>query len=219
MPRARANYVMPAPRQAAQIRARRRVALRGIFRGLARGLSGLGQAAAVLSPAAIQQYAQNAGFTGNDLNIAVAIALAESFPSGNPNSIGDQSLAPANGPSIGLWQINIGTNANPQFAKSNLYDPQTNANAAYAIYSAAGGFTPWTTYTSGKYLAYMQAPNAPGPGDTLPPLTIDASTGLPVTDLTPAPSETFAGLDAPTLFLVAGGAVAVLVLADVLSDL
>jgi hypothetical protein len=111
--------------------------------------------AVLLTPAQIAYYAQNAGFSGNDLNIAVAIALAESFPSGNPNSYNPETAAgtPAGEGSYGLWQIYL--HAHPEYAGANLYDPQTNANAAYAIYSATGGFSPWATYNSGAYQAHL----------------------------------------------------------------
>jgi hypothetical protein len=134
--------------------------------------------------AQIQQYAANAGFSGPDLATAVAIAIAES--GGDPNAVGDRTLAPNRGPSIGLWQINIGRNANPKFANWNLTDPQTNANAAFAIYSAIGGFGTtrgWTTYTSGTYAQYLSAV----PPTTPAPLTLDASTGEPIDDSTPTP--------------------------------
>jgi Lysozyme like domain len=207
MPRARASYAMPSLRR----RVSGAQALRGLGRVVLRGLAGLGQGGSALSAAQIQQYAANAGFTGDDLNTAVAIALAES--SGIPTEIGDKTLAPANGPSYGLWQINIGTNANPQFASWNLTDPQTNANAAYSIYQAWGNmFGAWSTFTSGAYLAYLsQVPSVP--------LTIDASTGLPVLDLTPTPSAAVGGIDTTSLLYLAGGVAAVYVLADVLSDL
>jgi hypothetical protein len=61
---------------------------------------------------------------------AAAIALAES--GGDPgivNSIG----------ATGLWQIHPGG--------SQYLDPMANARAAVAKYRAAGGFSPWTTYT------------------------------------------------------------------------
>jgi Lysozyme like domain len=103
-----------------------------------------------LNAVQIAQYAMNAGWTQPDLTTAVAIALAES--GGNPSAIGDQNLAPSNGPSYGLWQINVG--ANPEFAGDNLTDPQTNANDAYQLYEASG-FSPWTTYKTGAYLAYV----------------------------------------------------------------
>lgn len=107
----------------------------------------------------IAQYAANAGFSGNDLVTAVAVALAES--GGNPQAVGDTKLAPTNGPSIGLWQINTGSKAHPEAASSDLTDPQNNANWAFSIYQAAGSsFRPWSTFdprdgTTPKYLAYL----------------------------------------------------------------
>ncbi len=107
----------------------------------------------------IAQYARNAGFSGADLVTAVAIALAES--GGDWTIEGDRELAPDNGPSIGLWQINVGTKAHPEYAGANLTDPQTNANAAFTIYSRAGNsFRPWATFdprdgSTPKYLAHL----------------------------------------------------------------
>lgn len=103
-----------------------------------------------LSAAQIYPYAANAGFTGADLVTAIAIALAES--SGNTHAVGD------GGTSFGLWQIH--TTAHPQFSKTGLFDPQYNANAAYAIYSACNGFTAWTTFNCGQYQNYMGCANA-----------------------------------------------------------
>src|SRR5271168_549795 len=106
-----------------------------------------------LNIAQLQQYAAAAGF--GDPVTAAAIAMAES--SGNPYAIGD------NGNSIGLWQINLPSH--PEDMGMNLTDPQTNANAAFAIYAAAGGFSPWSTYNSGAYLAYLQPlAGSPVPG-------------------------------------------------------
>lgn len=103
-----------------------------------------------LSPAQISVYAQQAGFTGQDLITAVAIAMAES--SGNPRANGDLSLTP--GGSVGLWQINL--KYHPEFNGLDLTDPQTNANAAYSVYAAANfSFSPWSTYKSGAYAQYV----------------------------------------------------------------
>lgn len=103
-----------------------------------------------LSASDIAGYAQNAGFDGDDLTTAVAVALAES--SGNPGAVGDLQLTP--GGSIGLWQINL--KAHPEYANVDLTDPQTNANAAYAIYLAANSsFSPWSTYKNNAYQAYL----------------------------------------------------------------
>lgn len=99
------------------------------------------------SPWTIAGVASNAGFSGVDLVTAVAVAYAES--SGNPAAVGD------NGDSIGLWQINLPNH--PEFQNLDLTDPQTNANAAFEIYSVAGNsFLPWTTYKTGAYQQYQQ---------------------------------------------------------------
>lgn len=90
-----------------------------------------------LSVSDIANYASAAGFQGDDLVTAVAIALAES--GGDPQASGDQ------GTSFGLWQIHW--TVHPEFDKSQLFDPQYNANAAFALYSKRGGFRDWSTYT------------------------------------------------------------------------
>lgn len=109
-----------------------------------------------LSISDIGTYASNAGFSGADLVTAVAIAMAES--SGNPDAVGDANIG--NG-SFGLWQIS--SKYHPEYGPdfSILFDPQTNADAAYAIYSAAGdSFSPWSTYNSGAYNTYLSAVGA-----------------------------------------------------------
>lgn len=104
--------------------------------------------------AQLQALASNAGFTGDDVNTAAAIALAES--SGNPAAVGDLNLTP--GGSIGLWQINL--KAHPEYTAAQLTDPATNAAAAFSVYQAAGGFGPWSTFNNGAYQAYL--PTASG---------------------------------------------------------
>lgn len=117
-----------------------------------------------LSAQQIAQFASDAGFSGTDLATAVAIALAES--SGKPTAVGDESLAPTRGPSIGLWQINIGTHAHLEYDRSALMDPAYNAQAAYAVYEAAGySFNPWSTFnprdgSTPRYLAYLDTATA-----------------------------------------------------------
>lgn len=106
-----------------------------------------------LSASQVAMYASNAGFSGSDLIIAIAVALAES--GGDPNAHGDLSLGQG---SFGLWQIY--SSAHPEYGPdfTQLYDPQTNANAAFAIYSAAGdSFTPWSTFKGGQYEANLNA--------------------------------------------------------------
>ena len=104
----------------------------------------------VLSADQIQQYASNAGFSDADGAVAASVAIAES--GGNPDAYNPESAAgtqPGQG-SYGLWQIYL--TDHPEYQGVNLYDPQTNANAAFAIFSAAGSFAPWSTYNSGAYL-------------------------------------------------------------------
>jgi Lysozyme like domain len=175
-------------------------------------------ALAGLEVGTIAQFAQNAGFTGSDLQTAVAIALAES--SGDPNAYNPETAAgtPAGQGSYGLWQIYL--KAHPEFRGQNLMDPQTNANAAYSIFSRRG-FHDWSTYTSGAYQAYMPPSSAPGPAP--PPITIDASTGLPIDDSTPTPAVTvqqasfFGGASSATVGTIAAG-LGLLALYDLLSD-
>jgi hypothetical protein len=86
----------------------------------------------------IAGYAQTAGFQGDDLVTAVAIALAESGGDAS-NTTGD------NGTSWGLWQIHW--TVHPEFDKQSLLDPQYNANAAFQLYTNRGNsFHDWSTF-------------------------------------------------------------------------
>ena len=104
----------------------------------------------------IVTVAQNAGFVGEDLVTAVAVAMAES--SGNPNALGDIGIGQG---SFGLWQIS--SKYHPEYGPNfdQLYDPQTNANAAYAVYTAAGNsFSPWSTFKTGSYQSFVSSVTA-----------------------------------------------------------
>lgn len=151
-----------------------------------------------LTAAQIEAYAAAAGFSGADLATAVAIALAESYPPGNPDSYNAEG-------SYGLWQIYLP--AHPEYASVNLLDPQTNADAAFAIYSKAGGFSPWSTFNSGKYLAYMPSltPSATTATSAFAPST-SVMTLFPTTPATNLAS----GIDSSTIALALALAVGVL---------
>lgn len=113
----------------------------------------------MLTAQSIATYAQQAGWDGNDLVTAIAIALAES--GGNPRAYNPETAAgaPAGKGSYGLWQIYL--NAHPEFAGDDLYDPQMNANDAYEIYTKAGNsFTAWSTFNSGVYQAHVSTAQA-----------------------------------------------------------
>lgn len=111
-----------------------------------------------LSPLQIGAYAQQAGIKGAALPTAIAIAMAES--GGNPNALNNN---PSTGDlSYGLWQINMFGDLGPtrlaQFGLSNnteLWNPQTNAQAMYAISNGGTNWSAWTTYTSGAYQQYL----------------------------------------------------------------
>ena len=98
----------------------------------------------------VARAAAGAGFRGTALVKAVAFALAES--SGNPDAHCLNCFPGVREDSRGLWQINV--DAHPQYANANLYDPAVNAAAAWDVSSGGTTFRPWSTYTSGKYLAY-----------------------------------------------------------------
>jgi lysozyme-like protein/excreted virulence factor EspC (type VII ESX diderm) len=111
-----------------------------------------------LSAEQIAKAAHDAGFRGHDLTTAVAVALAES--NGDPHA--HNGVPPDN--SYGLWQINmigaLGPDRRHQFhldSNRELFDPETNAKAAYAISGHGNSFQPWTTFTSGAYKSHLDA--------------------------------------------------------------
>lgn len=118
---------------------------------------------ATLTREEIRTHAKNAGFTGKNLDIAVAVALAES--EGNPRAYNGKNLDR----SYGLWQINMlgdmGPDRRKRFhLKSNddLFDPATNARVAYGIWKESG-WSPWTTYTRGDYKEHMTSTSGDAP--------------------------------------------------------
>ncbi|MFJ6675615.1 type VII secretion target [Actinosynnema sp. NPDC091369] len=109
-----------------------------------------------LSPEQIARHAHDAGFRGQDLTIAVAVALAES--GGDPRA--HNATPPDN--SYGLWQINMlgamGPARRREFGlESNreLFDPAENARAANKISGDGRSWTPWSTYTNGAYKRHL----------------------------------------------------------------
>jgi len=118
----------------------------------------------------VAPYAYRAGFRGDALRIAVAIAYAES--GGDPTMYNPETAAgtPAGMGSVGLWQIY--RKAHPDLANLNLTDPQVNANAAMSVFRQAGGsFYPWATYQHGSYIPFLpradQEIAALGPADKI----------------------------------------------------
>lgn len=111
-----------------------------------------------LTDAQLAGYAKGAGFSGNGLVLAVAVALAETR--GHPTATAHNPVPPDD--SYGPWQINMYGKMGParrkQFglqSNTDLFNVATNAKAAYAISNGGKSFSPWSTYTSGLYLGYM----------------------------------------------------------------
>ena len=97
------------------------------------------------------------GCSQSEAPIAAAIAAAES--GGNPAAQGDISLMDGTWDwSQGLWQIRgLRAERGTGGLRDSLAnaDPEKNASAMYAISSGCSDWTPWSTYTSGAYLAYL----------------------------------------------------------------
>jgi hypothetical protein len=147
---------------------------------------------AKLTDAQIAAAAKSAGFSGDALVVAVAVALAES--SGDPRAHNPIGLDD----SYGLWQINMLGDMGParrrQFgltSNQQLFDPVTNAKAAYAISSGGKNWRPWSTYTNLAYRTFMNrarlaagAPAASVPGGSAVPVSAGGG-GVVQVDFTP----------------------------------
>lgn len=115
---------------------------------------------ATLSREQLAELASDAGFTGDNTAIAVAVALAES--GGNPKA--HNGTPPDD--SYGLMQINMLGSMGParrkQYglkANTDLYDPATNMRVAHGIYKGSG-WKAWTTYTRGTYKKHLEGADA-----------------------------------------------------------
>lgn len=112
-----------------------------------------------LTPEQVAAYAYQAGFRGDNLTTAVAVAYPESGL--NPQSLNNN---PSTGDySAGLWQINyFGDLYNERSQKYGtpeqlLADPARQAAAAFDVSGQGSNFSPWSTYKSGAYLQYVDA--------------------------------------------------------------
>lgn len=135
----------------------------------------------------IARIAKTAGIPEKHIPIMVSIALAESGgdigarynPEGNTGE-----------DSYGLWQINM----DPRYAaerlklfgidnKKELFDPVTNAKAAYEIFKQQG-FNAWTVYRTGKYRDFLPAAKKAASASTQPTISgsVDTSTRYKVND-------------------------------------
>jgi hypothetical protein len=111
-----------------------------------------------LSAEQIARHAYEAGFRGQGLTTAVAVALAES----GGRTTAHNATPPDD--SYGLWQINmlgaLGPERRHQYhlkSDDQLFNPDTNARVANSISSDGHDFTPWSTYTNGAYKHHLTA--------------------------------------------------------------
>lgn len=120
----------------------------------------------------LQQLAASVGFP--DPNLAAAVAMAES--GGNPNAYNTEG-------SYGLWQIDIVYNPRYQSNPSVLFDPVTNAKAAYAISQGGKNWNGWTTYRTGLYKQWYTPPAPPSGMPLLADLALAAAAAVSLAGL------------------------------------
>jgi hypothetical protein len=100
-----------------------------------------GRAANLCATAAAQ-----AGFSGNALIVAVAIALDSSRC--DPTTANSAGI-------YGLWQITAA--AHPDYPISCLMDPWCSASAAWALSAHGADWSAWPNYSTGAYSAVLDA--------------------------------------------------------------
>lgn len=125
--------------------------------GIATGGSGVIPTGGTVTIEEAYGLARQAGFNDSEARTMAAIAVAES----GLNSAAFNGNVNTGDTSYGLWQINmigdLGVERRAQFgltADEQLYDPLTNARAAYEIYKQQG-FAAWSVYKNGSYAQYL----------------------------------------------------------------
>jgi hypothetical protein len=111
-----------------------------------------------LEPERVAKLAYDAGFRGRDLEVAVAVAMAES--GGNPTIRGDVGIQDRTwGPSVGLWQIrSLHADRGTGRTRDELANarPAVNARHARTVWRERGGsFAAWSAYTNGAYRQHL----------------------------------------------------------------
>ncbi len=114
----------------------------------------------MLSDSELANLLYEAGFRGDRLKTAFAVAKAESNArpkAYNPpsNNTGDDSY--------GIFQINMIGDLGPDRRKrynlerdEDLFDPARNARVAFEMSNKGKDWGAWTTYTGGKYKQFMK---------------------------------------------------------------
>lgn len=143
-----------------------------------------------LSDEELARLLYQAGFRDPDV-IATMVAIAHPESGARPDAYngntrtGDQSY--------GLWQINMLGAMGPQRRKTfgissndQLFDPLTNAKAAFAIYQSQG-FAAWSAYKAGKHQPFMAAARkaAGAAATSAPPADAGSAVAAPARTDTP----------------------------------
>ncbi len=139
----------------------------------------------------VYSYLVKAGFSTSEAKTMTAIAVGESGL--DLNILGDTTIQTGIwGPSVGLFQIRSlkadtgkGTTRD---INALLNNPAKQAQSAYEVYKEAGGFRPWSVYTSGKYRQYLtdnltQVANLPNGGGASGPSQAEQFTAMAETIL------------------------------------
>ena len=114
-------------------------------------------ASGTLAYSHIEGFWIDAGGPSSVAETAAAITGAESsFEPGIIQQGVSYCGAGANRAGWGLWQITCGNSVPAYGSNFQILDPWNNAEAAVSKYDGAGGFTPWSTYTSGAYENYLE---------------------------------------------------------------
>lgn len=124
--------------------------------GLDMNLFNGGTSGAALTAVQVARYAAKAGFSGNDLAIAIAVAQAESGLRPDADNTGLNSNGSTD---YGLWQINTVHKALFEKYHNNWKDPLTNAKMAFEVFKGSG-WRAWSTYNAGKHKQFMAAAQA-----------------------------------------------------------
>jgi murein DD-endopeptidase MepM/ murein hydrolase activator NlpD len=111
----------------------------------------------------LMQLLYRKGFKGKALDTAYAVALAES--GGRSKALGDVDLQDSKwGPSIGLFQIrslknwkNFDGKGSSDYYRnpSRLTDPEFNVDAAFNKSKGGTNWSPWATFTKGKFAKFL----------------------------------------------------------------
>lgn len=103
---------------------------------------------AILTVEQARTFASQAGFTGQGLNIIIAIAQAESGLNTAARGVNTDG-------SVDRGIMQISSKYHAEYNDACVYSPICAFQAAYTISTRGTNFTPWTTYTSGAYQQYL----------------------------------------------------------------